>query len=246
MDHAGAIVGPLLAMAFLSYYPDDYRSLFLWTLVPGVIALFFIGAAKEDLVRKSEPVGQVGKASWRELPGVLRKYFVCLGFFSLANSTDAFLIISLKDLGVSTAHISLWWAMLHVVKMLSSFAAPFVIGKVGTRNSILFGWGLFSGVYFLFASLDSAPILICAFLIYGIFYGLTEIPERSFIAKMASENRRGAAFGIYAMTLGLSVLPASLMFGAIWQGFGYATAFLVSGTLALLASLMLAFRLPNV
>ena len=246
MDHVGAIVGPLLASAFLLAYPGRYRWLFALTVVPGALAvasLFLVDESKaaDRVGPTSAPrVGTATAPSWRELP---RELFVLLGVvlvFTLGNSADAFLLLRLSDAGVATAAIPLLWAALHVVKAVMSTWGGVKSDRWGRRVVIGAGWLVYALVYAGFAASSSVSALITWFMVYGIYYGLSEGTEKALVADLAPAALRGTAFGIYNAALGVGSLLASVVFGLVWKLVSPAAAFGLGAALALLATVLLA------
>lgn len=236
MDHAGAVLGPILASVYLFFYHEDYRGLFLWTLAPGLLAAYFIFSTKEETIEiiKKQPQIKILDA-FKILPTDLKKYFLILFIFCLGNSTDAFLLLRLKEAGINTAYIPLCWAILHVIKMSSSYYSDIIVTKWGLKNTILLGWTAYAITYLAFGYLINPIAIIGFFFFYGIFFGLTEGPERAMIGMLAPVELRGTVFGIYNMVSGLGVLIASLIFGALWSLLGFSWAFYAGAALALLS-----------
>ena len=251
MDHVGAIVGPLLASAFLLAYPGRYRWLFALTIVPGALAVASLFLVDEpDAAVRADPAsaaraGSGVAPSWRELPSQL---FVLLGavlVFSLGNSADAFLLLRLSDAGVAAAAIPLLWAALHVVKAVMSTWGGVKSDRWGRRVVIGAGWLVYAVVYGGFAVSSSTPALIAWFMVYGIYYGLSEGTEKALVADLAPASLRGTAFGIYNAALGVGSLLASVAFGLVWKLVSPAAAFGLGAALALLATALLATVVKN-
>ena len=250
MDHAGAVAGPLVATAFLYFYPEDYRSLFMWTLVPGLIVVALIVRLPNERLSKSPAVpGAL-------VPGPLVPGPVSLGprfyramaiitLFSLGNASDAFILLRLNDLGVAAVWIPLLWSALHVVKMTSSVLGGALSDRFGRRGMIVIGYLWYAAIYGAFSWFSTLPAVIVTFLAYGIYFGLTEGVEKAWVADMAPANARGTAFGIYNAALGFGGLAASILFGAIWTRVSPAAAFLTGACLALAASLLLYLAFSN-
>jgi MFS family permease len=159
--------------------------------------------------------------------------------FTLGNSTDAFLLLRLADVGVAPARVALLWSAFHVVKAVASWAGGLLSDRVGRRPMVASGWLLYAAVYVAFATLTRPIALIGALLAYGLYFGLTEPVERAWIVDLAPPSRRGAALGLYHGAVGIAALPASLLFGAIWQRFGAPLAFSFGAGAALVATLAL-------
>ena len=156
--------------------------------------------------------------------------------FTLGNSTDALLILRANELGVSAALVPILWAMLHVVKAASSTPGGTLSDRLGRRPLIITGWMVYAAVYLGFGYASEAWHAWALFLAYGVYFGLTEGVEKALVADMVPANVRGAAFGWYNLTIGLAALPASLIFGGLWQAFGARTAFVVGASLAVVAA----------
>jgi MFS family permease len=242
MDHSGAIAGPALASLFLWFYPAQYRALFALTVIPGAIAVALIflvpeGDAARSARLSSSPEGAVKATGVTNvhvrLPRELKAFFVVLTLFTLGNSTDAFLLLKLTDVAGSPRFVPLMWAALHVVKAATSVVGGAWSDRAGRRTVIALGWTIYAVVYAGFATGRTLPVLLAWFLVYGIYFGLTEGTEKALVADLAPVERRGFAFGVYNAVQGAGALAASLIFGAVWNAFGSAAAFAVGATLAL-------------
>jgi MFS family permease len=239
MDHAGALVGPLLAAALLATWVSDLRVVFALAAIPGALAvLLIVWRVRESAAREFAPAA--GDSFLSLVPcGPLRRYLLILLLFTLGNSTDAFLLLRAGELGVSAAHIPLLWAFFHVVKMASVYPFGALSDRLGRRGMILAGWGVYALAYLGFAQAQSVWQIWALFAFYGLFYGLTEGPQKALLADFAVPAERGAAFGWYNFAIGIGALPASLIFGAIWQWAGPQAAFGFGASLAGLAALLL-------
>lgn len=240
MDHAGAIAGPLIATAYLAARPEDYRGLFALTIVPGLLAIALAWTTKEP-ASPAAPVSPVAPASpaLRALPAQVRRFLFVLILFSLGNSTDAFLLLKLEASGVPVVWLPMAWAALHVVKSASSAAGGLLADRVGYRAPIVAGWILYACIYAAFAFAGSAVVAVTLFLVYGVFFGLTEGPEKALIADLTPSDLRGTAFGFYNASLGIGMLAASVLFGALWVSISPAAAFLTGAAIALAAAALL-------
>ena len=240
MDHAGAIAGPLIATAYLVLRPEDYRGLFALTIVPGLLVIALVWTTKEPAspakpARPAIPARPV----WRVLPARTRRFLLVLVLFSLGNSTDAFLLIKLEASGVPIAWLPLTWAALHVVKSASSVVGGLWSDRLGYRRLIVVGWIYYAVIYASLAFAESMAIVVALFLAYGLFFGLTEGPEKALIAELSPREAHGTAFGFYNAALGLGVLAASVLFGAIWVAVSPAAAFLTGAAVAIVAASLL-------
>ncbi|OFW03541.1 MAG: hypothetical protein A3H96_20085 [Acidobacteria bacterium RIFCSPLOWO2_02_FULL_67_36] len=243
MDHAGAVLGPLLASAFLFFYPGHYRPLFALTIVPGIIVIFVILRLPNIATGGSPASGEGAPPTprvsvWR-LGGSFYQAMAVILLFSLGNASDAFLLLRLGDLGVAVFWIPLLWSALHVVKVVSSLAGGTLSDRFGRRTMIVLGWIVYALVYAGFGAFDTPATAIAIFLSYGLYFGLTEGAEKAWVADMIPSASRGTAFGIYNAVLGVGSLAASLLFGFIWTRVSPHAAFTTGAGLALAAVLLL-------
>lgn len=262
MDHAGAVVGPLLATVFLYFYPGSYRTLFSLTIIPGLIAIGLILLVREGegshvrlkpdattrvrlkpesrtsdvasgFSRTSDPSSQA------PMPRELKSFFLVLTLFTLGNSTDAFLLLKLTEVAGSAQYIPLIWAALHVVKASVSIVGGSWSDRIGRRAVIGLGWLVYAAVYVGFAVTSTLTGLLVWFMVYGLYFGFAEGTEKALVADLAPAASRGFAFGLYNAVLGIGALLASLLFGLLWNAFGSSVAFGTGAALAVLATVLL-------
>ena len=243
MDHSGAVLGPLLAAAFLYFYPGEYRTLFALTIIPGAIVIGFILLVPESQRPVAAASSQALPAA--RMPAALWRALVVILLFALGNASDAFLLLRLSDAGITAFWIPLLWSALHVVKVISSLAGGELSDRFGRRTLIGAGWLFYAAVYAAFALIDTPAMLIAVFLAYGGYFGLTEGVEKAWIADLAPAEARGTAFGYYNATLGVGALLSSLIFGVIWTRVSPDAAFISGAGLATLATLLLYFLIPH-
>lgn len=241
MDHAGAVVGPLLATAALYLLANDLRTVFWLAGIPGILAVILIILKVREVPREAAPLSPARKLLPGPLPrGPIRGYLAILLLFTLGNSSDAFLLLKASQSGMSASRVALLWTAFHVVKMLAAMPFGALSDRIGRKRVIICGWAVYAVSYCGFALADSQWQIWCVFLFYGIFYGLTEGVEKAFVADMAPAEQNGTAFGWYNLAIGVGALPASLIFGVIWTWAGPAAAFAFGASLAGVAALLLA------
>jgi len=144
-------------------------------------------------------------------------------------------------LGVPVALAPILWALLNGVKSVSNIPGGTLSDRIGRRPTLIAGWLVYAIVYFLFARASQGWHAWALFATYGIFFGLTEGTELALVADVVPAQRRGAAYGWYYLAIGIGALPASLMFGAVWDRFGAPPAFMLGAALALVAAIALLF-----
>lgn len=248
MDHAGAVVGPLVAFALLrTLFRDEgenvsrntFRLVFWAATVPATLAVF----ALAFFVREISPSGGANarplRLSLKPFSGSFKGFLATLILFTLGNSSDMFLILRAKDLGVATTWIPILWVVLHFVKSLGSTPGSAWSDRVGRKTAIQTGWVIYALVYAGFAFAGAAWQAWALFAVYGVYFALTEGSEKALVADLVPSELRSTAYGVYGFAVGIAALPASVLMGFLWEQAGVATAFLCGGALALIASTLL-------
>jgi MFS family permease len=180
---------------------------------------------------------QLGSAFWR--------YLLVLLLFTLGNSTDAFLLLRATAVGVPVAMVPILWAAFHVVKSAASTPSGALSDRVGRRPLIVAGWTLYALVYLLFGRASSPWEIWALFLLYGLHFACTEGVEKALVADLVPAAKRGTAFGWYNFTIGLGALPASMMFGLVWDRIGPQAAFNLGAALAIGAAVGMVVVVPS-
>jgi MFS family permease len=263
-DNLGAVFGPLIAWAALTYQWADIRTLFLWTAVPGFLSIALllvfvreraVGDPSERVVSAALPKGEVDStatsviapapASDVPLGAPFWRMLAVIFLFTLSLSTDAFLLLRASQLGVPAAMIPILWAALHVVKSSSSVVSGGLSDRIGRRPLILGGWGVYALVYAGFAVATTAWHAWALFMVYGLYFGMSEGAEKALVADFAPPSRRGAAFGWFNAAVGIGALPASVMFGLVWDRWGAPTAFTMGAGIAVVSTILFAIVVPS-
>ena len=251
-DHLGAVAGPLVAFALLQGAGLPLRTVFLLAAVPGLaaVAVLWWGvreSPRADAAHRPPAAAAVavpGLAGDGALGATFWRYLGVLLLFTLGNASDAFLLLRAADLGVATALVPLLWALLHVVKSASSALGGDLSDRLGRRPLIVAGWLVYAAVYLLFARASAAWHAWALFTVYGVYFGLTEGVEKALVADLAPAGRRGTAFGWYNLAVGIGALPASVIFGLVWDRAGPAAAFQLGAGLAFAAAVGFMLLVP--
>ena len=243
-DHLGAVFGPVAAFILLSYFASDpneptardYRQVFLFASIPVALGLFvivfFVKEEKREKHAEETNVTPI-KLSLKEFDGNFKRYLLVLALFTLSNSTDAFLLLRAEQAGIAPAVLPLLWMALHFSKVVFSLIGGDLSDRIGRKTLIVAGWIIYALVYAGFAFVESAWQAWVLFIVYGAYFGFTEGTEKAMVADMVEEEKRGTAFGFYNLAFSITVLPASLLFGALWTQYGAATAFIFSAFISL-------------
>ena len=246
-DHMGAVMGPIAAFLLLYFIAADsnsptareYQQVFLYASIPVAIGLFVIVIFVHERRDATDNEDKTAiKFSLKSFDANFKWFLIVVALFTLSNSTDAFLLLRAQQAGISPPLLPILWMILHISKVLSSIAGGHLSDRIGRRPLIVSGWIVYALVYAGFAFVDSAWQAWALFIVYGAYFGLTEGNEKALVADLVDEDKRGTAYGFYNLAFGITVLPASLIFGLIWTKVGAETAFLASGTVSIVAAVL--------
>jgi MFS family permease len=247
-DNAGAVLGPLTAFALLKWMNLSLRGVFWLAAIPGIIAFIVLVVAVKEVERAPEAHsdGEANvPAEAGSLGGRFWVYLFVVLVFTLGNSTDAFLLLRANQLGVAVALAPILWALLNFIKAALGTWGGGLSDKRGRKPLIITGWIIYAAVYFGFARATLPWHAWALFAAYGLFYAFTEGTEKALVADLVPSFRRGAAYGWYNLAIGLGALPASLIFGAIWDRSSPQAAFLFGASLALIAAIGMTVVRPS-
>jgi MFS family permease len=245
----GPLIGYLLVLLFAAdrnaLTGRDFTRIFLFASIPALAAVLVVSFFVRES-HKPQPAAQTpeldsppSQLSLRGFDGNFKCFLVIIALFTLSNSSDFFLLLRARDAGVSVLSTSLLWAALHGSKVLSSIFGGDLSDRLGRKRLIVSGWILYAAVYAGFAFVSNPVSVWILFLIYGIYFGLAEGAEKALVADLVRPEQRGTAYGLYNLAFGITVFPASLMMGALWDWRGAPTAFIVSAILGGSAALLL-------
>ena len=239
MDHAGAVLGPILAWWLLASGSANVRAVIGWSIVPGVVVLVLAawavrdgaakgGSGRQQAARASEPMPPSAAVS-RPLPPPL----FAISAFYLLRMPDTLIILRSQRLGVPVAVVPLLWAAVHVVRSSSSFLGGWASDRLGPRWTMWLGWLVYAILAVGMARAGTATAAWGWFLAFGLVAGLTESPERALVTQLAGTNQR-SGFGVYHGVTGFKALVGGVTLGAVFQRYGAGTAFLASAAAGLL------------
>lgn len=238
MDTLGAVTGPLLALMYLYFYPEDYIRLFYIAFIPGVLAVvssFLLKDRKNMPVPKKEKIGFLSFLKyWKESPAEYRKVVRGLLFFTLFNSSDVFLLLKAKESGFNDTTVIGMYIFYNLIYALFAFPLGRYADKIGLKKMFIFGLLLFSLVYFGMGILSGTYAFIVLFFGYGIYAAATEGISKAWISNIVSKEKTATAIGTYAAFQSIGAMVASSLAGLLWFYFGASVTFLVTAVATLL------------
>lgn len=255
-DTLGAALGPLVAFAVLPLINNDLRTLFLLSFAASAVAVVILWVFVKE-VHNGRYVPSLASSGEAKLgTGVVRfrvadlglPFFVFLAaatVFSLGRASDAFLLLRARDVGITLALIPIIYFVYNVTFAILATPAGILSDRIGHRNTFMIGMLVFSGTYFLFAYMATVQTIWLLFALFGFYSALTEGVGKAIVADLVAEEARATAFGIYSAFTGLALLPASVVFGVLWDKFSPAAPFYYGAVLGLLAFVLFLFFRVN-
>jgi MFS family permease len=242
MDNSGAIAGPLIAFAMLSSLPGNFRIIFLIAGIPAILAILVLLFGIKEAKKKKQDL-----FTRFHLNEFSSKYYFFLGIvfvFTLGNSTDALLMVKANDVGVKVALIPLVYLITNVVSVFASIPVGSLADRVGKEKILIVGFLIYAVVYYGFGITTSTGAIIALFALYGLYSAATDSIQKAFISDMIDKNKKGTGLGIYNALLGITLLPASLIAGSLYDKVNSSVPFYFgAATAAISAILMLIYSL---
>ncbi len=246
MDHAGAVVGPLLAYGLIAG-GADIQHVLMWALAPGMLCVILAAQIKES----APSAANLGEKTvlrtwrWRSLPSPFKRYLIALAVFSLGNSSNMFLLLRARDLGLSMSQSLLCWALMAAVATVLTTPLASWSDRIGRKPLLVAGWLSYAALYVAFALAPSSiAALVMMFCGIGLVSAATEGVEKALVADVLDPEQKGSAFGWFYLASGLPLLPASWLFGEIWERTSPLAAFGASAMCAACAAVLMLFWVP--
>jgi len=248
MDNIGSILGPLLAFSLLTVLDNNYRQLFWLASIPAFFAIailtLFVSEKPRGIPSHEKPA-TANRFKLSQFNKKFKLFLVTTIVFELADSSNAFLLLRVKDLGLSLELIPIIYLVSSLFNTIGSLPGGMLSDKFGRRNVLAIGWFIYGLSYLGFAFATSVTQAWVLFGIYGLFSGMTGPAKKALVADLVPKEIRGSAYGIYSFALGIPKLPASLILGILWQEFSAALAFSTGAGLALAACCLLLLFIPS-
>ena len=241
MDTLGAVLGPLLALVYLTYRPNDYKTLFYIAFFPGVISIAFTFLIKEKQKVQTVQKPKTGLLDfvkyWKASPATYRKLVAALLVFTLFNSSDVFLLLKIKESGLNDTVVIGTYIFYNLIYAISSYPLGALADRIGMKKILVSGLILFAIVYVGMAYAESQLVFLVLFFLYGIYAAATEGIAKAWITNICQKNNTATAIGTYTAFQSLVTLLASSFAGLIWFYVGSSAMFLLSGMMALVVAI---------
>lgn len=245
MDTIGAVLGPLLALLYLQWRPEDYKTLFILALLPGIIAVILsliLKDKRQDITRDQEKVSFFSFLRyWKKSPALYRKLVIGLLIFTLVNSSDVFLLLKAKQEGLHDSKIISIYIFYNLVYALLAFPIGILADRLGLKRTFIGGILIFSVVYAGMAFGKEAYHFYILFFLYGLYAAATEGISKAWITNIASREDAATSIGTYTAFQSICTMIASAMAGFIWLKFGDSVVFLFSAVIAFFVAVYIAF-----
>lgn len=237
MDNSGSIAGPLIAFALLSLFPGNYRMIFILGGIPAIAGIFvIIFGIREARKKKTELIKSF---RFRDFS---KRYWFFLGIifvFTLGNSTDALLLVKANESGIKVTFIPLVYLITSVVSVIAAIPAGSLSDRIGKEKLLIAGFLVYAVVYLFFGMNVGEGALIILFALYGLYSAATDGIQKAFVADLTDPKRKGTALGIYNAMLGITLLPASIIAGILYDRVNSSVPFWFGAAMSALATLLM-------
>lgn len=236
MDTVGAAIGPVFALIFLWFYPGHYQWLFIIAFFPGIVAIALSFLLKEKKKNPDDIPGDPAKISffgyfryWKKASPGFRRLTGGLLAFALFNSSDAFLLLALKNQGMSDTRMIGFYIFYNLVYASLSYPVGAMADKIGLKTMLITGLIVFSVVYFFFGFATSLMAFGILFFFYAIYAACTEGISKALISNIADKSDTATAIGFYTSFASIFTLISSSLSGLLWFAIGPKAMFMISG-----------------
>lgn len=257
MDTIGAALGVFLAYLLVTRYKGDFKNVFLFSLIPAFLGVFFLFFVRE---RRKETEAQKQKLEfspafggeshivgrWHTLDKRLKLFLIFSFIFTLGNSSNQFLLLRAQNLGSPLPVVILLYLVYNITYALVAYPASRLSDKIGRKKLLVLGYLFYGLVYLGFAINNSLNNFWFLFGLYGLYIGFTEGVEKALVTDMAPQDLRATAIGLHATLVGIGLLPASILAGMLWKFLGAAAPFYFGGFMGVVASIGLWFILKGI
>lgn len=237
MDNSGAILGPLLAFGVLSIFTNDYRKVFMLSAVPGLLGLIIVIKFVKEAKKEKESLPK--KISLKDFS---IRYYVFLGIafiFTLGNSTDALLLVKANNVGIKALFIPLVYLIFNAFSVIFAVPMGILSDKIGRERIIISGYLLYAIIYIGFGMVNNKVMIVLLFALYGLYSAATDGIQKALVADLIGKSKKGTGLGIYNSIIGITLLPASVIAGVLYDKVNSSAPFYFGAVMALIAALLM-------
>jgi MFS family permease len=242
MDTAGAILGPLVAMVYLYFHPADYRTIFIITLAPGILAslcTFLLKEKTQDVVTARSFSFRKNFSFYKEAPSSYLKFLGLLLLFGIANSSDMFLLLRAKETGLSEVNVILLYMLFNLMYAVFAFPIGKLADKYGRMNMLIIGLIIYTITYLIFGYTQHIVMISAAFIGYGLYYAFTQSTLKALLLERVDASQKSSAIGFYEGVNSFFLLGSNALAGWVWYQFGATSMFTYSSVIAFIVLLLM-------
>jgi MFS family permease len=239
MDNSGAIVGPLAAFVLLALFPNNYRLIFLLAGIPSILAIFVIIFGISEAKKSKESLFK--KFHFKDFPKKYYLFLTIIFVFTLGNSTDALLMVKANEVGVKVAYIPLVYLVTSIVSVLLAIPLGSLSDKIGKEKLLIAGFLIYAVVYLGFGATSSVAAIVGLFALYGLYSAATDGIQKAFVSDIVAKNKQGTGMGIYNALIGITLLPASLIAGLLYDKVDSSVPFYFGAVTAFVSAILMVF-----
>lgn len=236
MDNSGAIVGPLIAFLLLSFSPLNYANIFLIATIPAIMGVLTIVIFIKEAKLQN---GNINKIHLKQLPKKFYFFLIIIFVFTLGNSADALLLVKTSETGIDKSYIPFMYMIFNTVSVLLAIPIGKLSDRIGREILIILGFFTYAIVYYFFGRFNSINVFIFLFILYGVYSALTDGSQKAMISDIVSKDLKGTGYGIYHSILGITLLPASLIAGLLYDKVNSNAPFYFGSAMAIIATIMM-------
>jgi MFS family permease len=237
MDNSGAIIGPLIAFILLYFFPLNYTNIFLIATIPALLGVVSIAVFIKEA--KSVKNKDNNKFHLNQLNKKFYFFLFIVFVFTLGNSADALLLVKTAEIGINKSYVPFVYMIFNTVSVLLAIPIGKVSDKKGREVLIILGFLVYSIVYFFFGKFNNLNVFLCLFVLYGLYSALVDGSQKALISDIVSKNLKGTGYGLYHAVLGITLLPASLIAGLLYDHVNSNAPFYFGSFMALIASFLM-------
>lgn len=248
MDTVGAVIGPAVALIYLHFYPENYKSLFLIAFGPGLLSIVLTFLIKEKHQPANQQLKQPGWnffsifSYWKMSPPEYKKLVIGLLAFALFNSSDVFLLLKIKDSGLNDQAVIGVYIFYNLIYALLAYPIGILADRIGLKKIFIIGLVIFAIVYVGFAFNKNMVIFFGLFFLYGVYAASTEGISKAWISNMVKKNETASAIGTFTGLQSIAALLASSLTGFLWYQFGPVLTFTITAVVTLIVVVYLLGR----